>query len=139
MSPDLRDKAEQLDLDYAEIERKADKAESIAEEKGMRLYNRKIIPYFDMNGLIVNTESVDYSTHDNVKEAMSFLNKVAEVRLSMLSGWDIRTLQFVAEERLGIEMDYVGELESVAVIDRDQHLTVDADYDEIVDFQKNCF
>lgn len=92
MSPDLRDKAEQLDLDYAEIERKADKAESIAEEKGMRLYNRKIIPYFDMNGLIVNTESVDYSTHDNVKEAMSFLNKVAEVRLSMLSGWDIRTL-----------------------------------------------
>lgn len=139
MSPDLRDKAEQLDLDYAEIERKADKAESIAEEKGMRLYNRKIIPYFDMNGLIVNTESVDYSTHDNVKEAMSFLNKVAEVRLSMLSGWDIRTLQFVAEERLGIEMDYVGELESVAVIDGDQHLTVDADYDEIVDFQKNCF
>lgn len=45
----------------------------------------------------------------------------------------------MAEERLGIEMDYVGELESVAVIDGDQHLTVDADYDEIVDFQKNCF
>lgn len=133
----VRGIAEQLDIDYEDIERKANRVENIAEGKDIDLDEAAILPYFDMNGPVVDKESVDYEVHSGVDEAMKNLAEISEHRLSMLSGWDVSTLQFVAEERLGLEMDHVGELGSQAVIDNGELTTVDVDYDEIVELRRD--
>lgn len=127
---------EDTDIQYSEIQNKAEIAESIAEEKGINLDEGVIAPHFDMNGPIVDKQSIDYSLHANVREAMELLDERSEIKLSMLSGWDVSTLEFVAEDILGLEMDHVGELGSQAIIGGEETSTVDAEYDEIVDFRR---
>ena len=135
----LRQKAEEIGIDYDRVIKKADRVEEIADEKEIDLKETIILPNFDMNGPIVDKETVDYGLNSGVEEAMSFLDKKSDFPLSMLSGWDVNTLRFVAEDQLGIEMDHVGELGSQAVIDGDQSKTEDAKYDEILDFRRELY
>lgn len=127
---------DQLDIDYQRIKRKADEAEVIAEDKGIDLEQSVILPFFDMNGPIVDKQTVDYGLNEGVRKAISYLDRKSQNRLSMLSGWDIQTLDFVSTERLGVDMDHVGELGSQAVIDGEEFTTVEADYDDIIDFRR---
>lgn len=136
----IRKTAEKLDFEYSKICQKADEAELIAEERGIDLEDTTIVPHFDMNGPIVDKQTVDYGIHEGVREAMQFLDNFSDVRLSMLSGWDVNTLQFVADERLDLEMDHVGELGSQAVIDGEYVSTVpDADQEDIIDFRRGMW
>ena len=135
----LRQKAEEIGIDYDRVAKKADRVEEIADEKEIDLKETIILPNFDMNGPIVDKDTIDYSLNSGVEEAMSFLDEKSDFPLSMLSGWDVNTLQFVAEDRLGIEMDHVGELGSQAIISGDQSKTVDAEYDDILEFRKELY
>lgn len=135
----VRQTAEEIGINHDKIVQKADRVEEIADQKGIDLKNSVILPNFDMNGPVVDKQTVDYGLNHGVKEAMTLLDGKSDFPLSMLSGWDVSTLRFVAEDRLGIEMDHVGELGSQAVVDGDESKTVDANFDDILDFRRDLY
>lgn len=138
LDPNVRRLAEDNGFDAADIVSKVDRVEEVVDERGLSR-NATVVPYFDMNGPIVDKDSVDFSVHNGVGPAVKLLDSVSEVSLSMLSGWDINTLQFVAEDRLGVQMDYVGELGGTALIDGELPHTVDTDYSAIEDFRREMW
>ncbi|WEL23632.1 hypothetical protein [Candidatus Nanohalovita haloferacivicina] len=132
-----RKAAEEAEVAEHKVEQVADDIESVLRNKGLE--PDVIVPYVDMNGPIVDKESTDYETHQGVKEAISWLDQVSETGVSMLSGWDLSTLDFVASEKLGVDMDHVGELGAVAQIDGDTYSTVDVGMEQILDFRRDAW
>lgn len=130
--------AERANVPAEKVERLTSSIENVLDEKG--LDPDVIVPYSDMNGPITDKESVDYETHQGVNEAFRYLDSVSETGVAMLSGWDNSTLDHVASEKLGMEIDIVGELGAVARISGELHSTVEGiDDSEIVDFRRQAW
>ncbi|WEL19578.1 hypothetical protein [Candidatus Nanohalococcus occultus] len=129
--------ASQAGIPEYKVEQVADDIDAVMNDKG--LGTAVIVPYVDMNGPMVDKASTNYETHQGVAETVKYLHNVSETGASLLSGWDISTLKYVASEKLGVNMDHVGELGAVTEIDGEIHSTVDVGREQILNFRKNAW
>jgi len=104
--------AMEIGLSYEYIEEKVEETIEIAKEKKLDFKNPVLVGY-DLNGPLTSTRDASLFPRPTVQRAMSYL--IGEnVSKAILSGWDMRSLRYFRDRRLGItELALIGEMGAV--------------------------
>lgn len=108
LSNEVKEIAAQVPIDEGYLVGLVEQFLSLAEKNGLNLAGN-IVAGLDVNGPIVACDDVDLIPFKGSIPAMQHLMNQPGVEVTLMTGWDLTTMGFFRDERLGLPVGIVGE------------------------------
>ena len=103
------------------IQKKVEEAKEVAKENKVD-FSKPVLIGYDVQGPMVRTTDEKWYTYPNLQTAISTIGNHPDVYKALISGWDLSTLRYFRDRRLGIDMGIIGELGAAFEYDKNVYI-----------------